>query len=288
MKSILVSLFLVSAFGFVFVHHAEAASCRWNFLRNECTGCGVARSVQQNNCSGNSRISALNVKDIGCNNSEWCSSQSSCTVDFKYNECVDCNISRSVAVNSCTGAYVVGNNQNDPACSSWCQNNPSNDSCPVNSACCSNPLSHCTVNGKDPSCPANFGWCYAGFCVNENYKPETDSCSTAAISSVRGADIACSSTLDGDLKSTISRYKSASGKPVWVTEIGFGTDDRAWQAEYLSRTFNIFASQGVPVVIWYGWSDSMTGGNGLNDWGLYDIGGSIKESGIKFNSLSGL
>lgn len=40
-------------------------SCQWNFLRNECTSCGRARSVEQD-CRGTTRISAEDVTDPAC------------------------------------------------------------------------------------------------------------------------------------------------------------------------------------------------------------------------------
>lgn len=40
-------------------------SCQWNFLRNECTSCGRSRSVEQD-CHGNTRISAEGVADPAC------------------------------------------------------------------------------------------------------------------------------------------------------------------------------------------------------------------------------
>lgn len=49
-------------------------------------------------------------------------------------------------------------------------------SCPVNNSCCSQPIQKCTANGRDSSCPQGYQWCYAGYCVNENYSPSNNSC----------------------------------------------------------------------------------------------------------------
>ncbi|KKQ66397.1 MAG: hypothetical protein US86_C0005G0008 [Candidatus Daviesbacteria bacterium GW2011_GWA2_38_24] len=48
-------------------------ACNWSFLRNECTGCGKARSVEQN-CNDETRISAEDVDDGECNTEQLCGS----------------------------------------------------------------------------------------------------------------------------------------------------------------------------------------------------------------------
>ncbi len=89
----------------------------------------------------------------------------------------------------------------------------------------------------------------------------------------------------GDLATSIDDYRAASPAPIWVTEIGYGTDDRIWQAGYLMEAFNVLSNLYVPVINWYAWIDSMTGGN-ENNWGLYDINGGIKPSGNAFISFT--
>ena len=81
----------------------------------------------------------------------------------------------------------------------------------------------------------------------------------------------------GDLATKITDYWTTAGKPVWVTEIGSGTSDQAWQAEYLTRSFTVFQRLQVPVVIWYAWIDTMN-----PDFGLMDNQGNMKQSGYAF------
>ncbi len=90
----------------------------------------------------------------------------------------------------------------------------------------------------------------------------------------------------GDLAFSIWEHGEAAGKPVWVTEIGYGVGYDNWQAEYLNRTFTVITKEKVPVLIWYGWIDSMTGGDGGNNWGLYTSSGSIKPSGTMFSTFT--
>lgn len=44
----------------------------WEHLRNECTSCGKARSVYEDQCTGNTEIREEDVDDEGCNDSDWC------------------------------------------------------------------------------------------------------------------------------------------------------------------------------------------------------------------------
>ncbi|MBO3802912.1 MAG: carboxypeptidase regulatory-like domain-containing protein [Candidatus Brockarchaeota archaeon] len=90
----------------------------------------------------------------------------------------------------------------------------------------------------------------------------------------------------GDLGQAVVDYSIVAGKPIWVTEIGYGTYDDAFQEEYLRRTFAVLERKSVPVVIWYAWIDTMTGGNGQNNWGLYDSSGNIKPSGLAFRQVA--
>lgn len=86
----------------------------------------------------------------------------------------------------------------------------------------------------------------------------------------------------GDLAEVVNMYKDATGKPVWVTEIGFGTEDEVWQARYLNKTFAELSKLNVPVVIWYSWSDRMKGGIDEPNWGLVNENGIIKATGVQF------
>jgi hypothetical protein len=85
----------------------------------------------------------------------------------------------------------------------------------------------------------------------------------------------------GDLATKIMDYWTTAGKPVWVTEIGSGASDQAWQAEYLTRSFTVFQRLQVPVVIWYAWIDTMN-----PDFGLMDGQGNMKLSGYAFRRLN--
>lgn len=87
----------------------------------------------------------------------------------------------------------------------------------------------------------------------------------------------------GNLQQSLKDYQEAAGdKPIWVTEIGYGTDDKDLQADYLTNTFNVFEQFNVPVVIWYAWTDSMTGGDGINHWGLMDVNSNLKPAGFAY------
>lgn len=77
-------------------------------------------------------------------------------------------------------------------------------------------------------------------------------------------------------------------KPVWVTEIGIegfsGATSPKNPGEFLQSAFSQFQNL-VPkpgMVNWYAYVDSMTGGNGSNDWGLYDNLGNVKATGTSF------
>ncbi len=99
-----------------------------------------------------------------------------------------------------------------------------------------------------------------------------------------GKDVDCKGIVlpFGDLTDVLNMYKSATGKPVWVTEIGFGTEDETWQAKYLDKTFAVLSNNNVPVVIWYAWSDHMRGGIDEPNWGLVNERNTIKASGTEF------
>jgi len=94
----------------------------------------------------------------------------------------------------------------------------------------------------------------------------------------------------GELSDSIILYRAASAPlDIWITEIGLGLDDSVFQAEYVRRSFTLASSINVPVVIWYGWIDSMTGGNGSNNWGLYTADSLVmKQSGLAFASFTSL
>ncbi len=92
----------------------------------------------------------------------------------------------------------------------------------------------------------------------------------------------------GDLAATIQEYEQASGKPVWLTEIGHNTPDQQWQGEYLKRVVNVSSRLGVPMVNVYGWSDKMKGDYDGSNYGLYTISNTIKTSGEVFSDLSRL
>ncbi|WP_165423455.1 glycosyl hydrolase [Ktedonosporobacter rubrisoli] len=85
----------------------------------------------------------------------------------------------------------------------------------------------------------------------------------------------------GDLATGVTKYQSVAHKPVWVTEIGYGSRDTFWQAEYLRRCFIVLRRLHVPVVIWYAWIDTMN-----PKFGLMDARGNLKLAGAVFRSFS--
>jgi len=85
----------------------------------------------------------------------------------------------------------------------------------------------------------------------------------------------------GNLATKVTDYQTTAGKPVWVTEIGTGSSDQAWQAKYLTRSFTVLQRLQVPVVIWYAWIDTM----GPN-FGLMDSQKNMKLSGEAFRRFN--
>lgn len=81
----------------------------------------------------------------------------------------------------------------------------------------------------------------------------------------------------GDLATVVTNYRITAGKPVWVTEIGTGSADVDWQAQYLWRCFMVLRRLHVPVVIWYSWIDTMN-----PYFGLMDSQEHLKPSGALF------
>lgn len=85
----------------------------------------------------------------------------------------------------------------------------------------------------------------------------------------------------------INKYKTATGLPVWITEIGQTEDPEEWQSEYFKRVFKAFSDALVPMAIWYSWSDKMQGTLEANDpnqpkFGLVDYEDAIKAVGVEF------
>ena len=62
-------------------------------------------------------------------------------------------------------------------------------------------------------------------------------------------------------------HDRSGGLPVWVTEVGFRTDDAFKQANYLEDAYNAFASTGdlLARVFWFGYSDARVPPFGLTD-----------------------
>lgn len=120
------------------------------------------------------------------------------------------------------------------------------------------------------------GWCECGPHNNDKSctNPPQDNCGSHELPY-------------GDITEVINHYKSETGLPVWITEIGQTEDSEKWQAEYFKRIFNVFSNNKVPVAIWYSWSDKMQGTLDKNDpnrpkFGLVDYEGTIKAVGIEF------
>lgn len=98
-------------------------------------------------------------------------------------------------------------------------------------------------------------------------------------------------TYGENLAKEIDNFKLATGKPIWVTELGFGVNNNAkaesWQGEYLKRAFKVLSDNGVPVIIWYSWTDKMSGGVDDPGFGLLKDNSIVKVSGMQFQLFSG-
>lgn len=91
----------------------------------------------------------------------------------------------------------------------------------------------------------------------------------------------------GALQNILGQYQSVAGSiPIWVSEVGLGSNDQNAQADYLNKSFNVYSMYGIPVVIWYAWIDTMTGGDGANNYGLVNSSYNLKLSGKAFLQLN--
>jgi hypothetical protein len=65
-------------------------------------------------------------------------------------------------------------------------------------------------------------------------------------------------------------FERSGGLPVWVTEVGFRTEDTLKQANYLEDAYHAFASTGdrLARVFWFAYSDAMVPPFGLTDTGF--------------------
>jgi polysaccharide biosynthesis protein PslG len=98
---------------------------------------------------------------------------------------------------------------------------------------------------------------------------------------VRGSVLAAA-----DEMRAVLRRNGLGRKPLWITELGWPTSDRAYgvseekQAEYLARTFAASFAQRLPVVTWYTYGDDSdpTGGNQEAAFGLFRADGSPKPA----------
>lgn len=93
----------------------------------------------------------------------------------------------------------------------------------------------------------------------------------------------------GSLEETVKKYKAIFPPHVklWITEIGQGSNNSEWQKEYMKKTFD-YLSDEAEVIIWYAFIDTMTGGDGRNNWGLYDKDRNLKPAGELFEKYSSL
>lgn len=91
----------------------------------------------------------------------------------------------------------------------------------------------------------------------------------------------------GDLESSYREYAAASGLPVWATEVGFNATDQKWQADYLTKLFQVTgqSSPPVPVLIWYSWTDRFRSPAPYT-WGLVDEQSNLKLSGKAFQQFT--
>jgi hypothetical protein len=90
------------------------------------------------------------------------------------------------------------------------------------------------------------------------------------------------------MSSVLNNYLGVSqGKPLWITEFGWGTPNQGEQANYLEmaiNTFNNFGSS-VRVPTWYCWSDIMSAY--LSEtFGLIDFMGGQKDSYWRFHNVA--
>lgn len=93
----------------------------------------------------------------------------------------------------------------------------------------------------------------------------------------------------GSLDETVKKYKAIfpSHVKLWITEIGQGSNNSEWQKEYMKKAFDYLSNE-AEVIIWYAFIDTMTGGDGRNNWGLYDKDLNIKPAGELFEKYSSL
>lgn len=97
---------------------------------------------------------------------------------------------------------------------------------------------------------------------------------------------------NNDLYGTTSgMWRGPGGIPdevkIWVTEVGYGTYDREWQAEYLKRTLRDLSSMSdVETIIWYSFSDRIQGADGQSNWGLYDHKDQLTPAGKEFRKFT--
>jgi hypothetical protein len=91
----------------------------------------------------------------------------------------------------------------------------------------------------------------------------------------------------GDLESSYREYAAASGLPVWATEVGFNATDQKWQADYLTKLFQVTgqSSPPVPVLIWYAWTDRFRSKPPYT-WGMVDEQSNLKLSGKAFQQFT--
>lgn len=86
----------------------------------------------------------------------------------------------------------------------------------------------------------------------------------------------------GDIAESIQIYRKASGKSVWIDEIGIEGSE-AFQAEYFKRMFAVFVREKIPLGIWFSWSNNIGGtSKDPTNFGLTDSQGTIKEVGVEF------
>jgi len=72
----------------------------------------------------------------------------------------------------------------------------------------------------------------------------------------------------------IREYYTVADKPIWITEVGYKTDDTSFQAEFLKRTLEALkadVAEIAPYVFWFCWSDGMR-----RDFGLMGLAGEKK------------
>ena len=87
----------------------------------------------------------------------------------------------------------------------------------------------------------------------------------------------------GTLGGKVDDYSSATGLPVWITELGIRTTDTAHEADYIAGAYAAFASHGAAHAFWFCESDAMVAPYGLT----YSDGSAKPDAYAQYQALAG-